>query len=298
MQRLAVLALTLAGICWALGFPLAKLAIREVEPAHMVLLRFMVASVVALPFALATAEARALFRSVPVLLAGSFYGLAFVIQFEGLAGVTVSLAALLVGAMPALIAVAAHLMGERVSRASWIGVVAATAGAALIAGKPEGAGTAIGITLSLMSLLVFLAWLLALKRVPATNSAMAVSAVTLVVATLTVLPVALLLHGLPSLSLSAVAWGGIVGQGLLSTFLATAAWQYGASRVESASAGVFINIEPLMGAALGIWLFGDPAGWPLLLGGALIVMGSIIVVRGERPDTSHVAATTYGLSAD
>jgi drug/metabolite transporter (DMT)-like permease len=298
MKRLAFLALASAGLCWGLGFPLGKLALREVEPAHMVLLRFMVASIVALPFALASAETRALFRSPPVLMAGAFYGLAFVVQFEGLAGVTVTLAALLVGAMPALIAVAAYLMGEHVSRASWTGVAAATAGAALIAGKPGGAGTAVGIALSLTSLLIFLAWLLALKRVAASRSAMGVSAVTLIVATLTVLPVALLLHGPPPIALSGVAWGGIIGQGLLSTFLATAAWQYGASRVDSASAGVFINVEPLVGSMLGIGLFGDPAGWPLLLGGVLIVVGSIVVVRGERPADGNVANATHGLMAD
>ena len=298
MNRLAFLALASAGIFWGLGFPLGKVALREVGPAHMVLLRFAVASILAIPFALATAESRSLFRSPPVLLAGAFYGLAFIVQFEGLAGVTVTLAALLVGAMPALVAVAAYMMGERVSRASWTGVAAATIGAALIAGKPGGAGTAIGITLSLFSLLIFLAWMLALKRVPAAASAMAVSAVTLVVATLTILPIALLLHGRPPIALGALAWSGIVGQGLLSTFLATAAWQYGSARVDSASAGVFINIEPLIGAALGIGMFGDPARWPLLLGGVLIIIGSIVVVRGERPDGSHAATATYGLSPD
>lgn len=200
--------------------------------------------------------------------------------------------------MPALIAGSAYLIGERVTRASWIGVVAATGGATLIAGKPGGAGTAIGIALSLVSLLIFLAWLLALKRVPVTRSAMAVPAVTLVVATLTVLPIALLLHGAPPLALSPVAWSGIIGQGILSTFFATAAWQYGAARVDSASAGVFINIEPLIGAALGIGLFGDPVGWPVLLGGMLIVVGSIVVVRGERPNASHAADATHGLSMD
>ena len=298
MNRLPFLALAAAGLFWGFGFPLGKLVLREVAPAHMVLLRFAVSTIVALPFALASAGARALFKSPPVLLAGAFYGLAFIVQFEGLAGVTVTLAALLVGAMPALIAIAAHLMGERVSRASWIGVAAATTGAALIAGKPGGAGTAIGIALSLLSLFIFLAWLLVLKRVPVTRSAMAVPAVTLVVATVTILPIALFLHGPPPLELSTSTWAGILGQGLLSTFLATAAWQYGATRVDSASAGVFINIEPLVGATLGIGLFGDPAGWPLLLGGVLIVLGSVVVVRGERVDSSHVTDATHGLSLD
>ncbi|MFS0771565.1 DMT family transporter [Sphingomonas sp. 1P08PE] len=295
----AFAALTLAGLFWGLGFPLGKLALREVEPAHLVLWRFAVASAAALPFVLG-AEARALFRSPPVLLSGVLYGLAFMVQFEGLAGVTVTLAALLVGAMPALVAVAARLLGERVSGTSWIGVIGATVGAALIAGKPGGGGTPWGIALSLASLVIFLGWLLVLKRAPVTRSALAVPAVTLVVAMLTILPIALALHGVPPVRLSAAAWGGILGQGLLSTFVATAAWQYGAARVDSASAGVFINIEPLIGAALGIGLFGDPAGLPLILGGILIVAGSIVVVRGERPGSgsTHAADASRGLSSD
>ena len=39
MNRLAFLALTLAGLAWGLGFHLGKLALREIDPAHMVLLR-------------------------------------------------------------------------------------------------------------------------------------------------------------------------------------------------------------------------------------------------------------------
>jgi drug/metabolite transporter (DMT)-like permease len=298
-RSLAFVALTLAGIFWGLGFPLGKLALREVGAAHLVLWRFAVAGLAALPFVLGS-EARALFRSPPVLAAGALYSLAFMVQFEGLTQVTVTLAALLVGAMPALVAVGARLTGERVSAASWAGVAAATAGAALIAGKPGGAGTPLGIALSLASLVIFLAWLLVLKRAPVTRSAMAVPAVTLVLAFLVVLPIAVALHGLPPVRMSAVAWGGILGQGLLSTFFATVAWQYGAARVDSASAGVFINIEPLIGATLGIGLFGDPAGWPLLLGGTMIVIGSIVVVRGERPGAgaTHVADATHGLSQD
>ncbi|MBB4087733.1 DMT family transporter [Sphingomonas carotinifaciens] len=297
-MRAAFIALTLAGLFWGLGFPLGKLALREVAPAHMVLLRFAVASIASLPFALGSAEARALFRSPAVVAAGVLYGLAFIVQFEGLAGVTVTLAALLVGAMPALVAVAAWAMGERVSRASWMGVAGATLGAALIAGKPGGAGTPIGIALSLASLVVFLGWLILAKRAPATRSPLAVPAVTLVVALLAILPVALVLHGPPSLAIGTVAWSGIIGQGLLSTFFATAAWQYGAARVDSASAGVFINIEPLFGALVGITLFGDPAGLALIAGGVLIVSGSIVVVLGERPAIDAPATPPHGLFVD
>jgi drug/metabolite transporter (DMT)-like permease len=288
-KGMAFAALTVAGLCWALGFPLGKLALSEIGPAHMIALRFAVACIVAVPIVLASREARALFRSWPVVAAGMLYGIAFMVQFEGLAGVTVTLAALLVGAMPALVAIGAWALGERVSRLSWLGVVAATAGAALIAGKPDGSGTPIGIALSLLSLLVFLAWLLVLKRAPSTQAPMIVPAVTVVIAMLTILPIALVLHGVPPLALSKVAWMGIIGQGVLATFLATAAWQYGAARVGSASAGVFINIEPLVGAIVGISLFNDPAGFTVIAGGVLIIAGSLVVVLGERHTADTIA---------
>ena len=282
MNRLAFLALAAAGVFWGMGFPLGKLALRETAAAHVVLLRFAVAALVALPFALRGRETRALFRSPVVLLAGALYGVAFLVQFEGLARVSVTLAALLVGVMPALIALSARFLGERVSGASWIGVAAATLGAVLIAGKPGGAGTPLGVALSLAALVIFLAWLFVLRKAPATAAPMAIPAVTVVVAAATILPIALVMHGAPKLDLSVGAWAGIVGQGLFSTLLATAAWQFGSARVGSASAGVFINIEPLMGAAIGVWLFGDHLTLALGVGGLLILVGSFVVVLGEK----------------
>jgi drug/metabolite transporter (DMT)-like permease len=281
-KRIAFLALIIAGLCWGLGFPLGKLVLRETDAAHMVLLRFAVAAVVAAPFALRTPEARALFRSPVILAAGALYGIAFMVQFEGLAHVSVTLAALLVGAMPALIAISAKLLGEKVSRASWGGVAAATLGAALIAGKPDGAGSPLGVALSLGSLFIFLAWLIVLRRAPKTSNAMAIPAVTVIVAAFAVLPIAWVMHGPPKLDLSPVAWSGILGLGVLGTLVATAAWQFGSAHVDSASAGVFINIEPLMGASVGVLLFGDHLTWALAAGGLMIIAGSFAVVLGER----------------
>ena len=282
MRRLAILALILSGVFWGMGFPLGKLAIRELPAAHMVMLRFMVAAIAALPFALANRETRALFRSPPVLIAGVLYGVAFVVQFEGLARTSVTLAALLVGAMPAMIAIVAVLLGEKVTRLSLAGVGAATLGAALIAGKPGEAGSPFGVTLLIVALLIFLAWLVVLRRAPKGPSVMAIPAVLVIVSAVAVVPVAFGLYGPPKLDLSPLAWGGIVAQGIFATLLATAAWQYGLARVGSTTAGVFVNIEPLMGAAIGVAFFGDHLTLALAAGGLMILIGSFIVVLGER----------------
>jgi len=282
MLRLPFLALTLSGVCWALGFPLGKIALLETDAAHLILLRFVVAAAIALPFALKTAQARRLFRSPAVLLAGVLYGVAFLVQFEGLARTTVALSALLVGLMPALIAFSAFLLREPVSRTSWAGVAAATLGAVLIAGKPGSAGTPFGVFLCLAALLIFLAWLLVLRRAPKDAPPLGVTAVSIVAAAIAILPIAWIMHGPPKLALSPVAWAGIIGQGVLATCVATAAWHWGSARVSSASAGVFINIEPLLGAILGVAMFGDPLTLALGLGGLFIIGGSLTVVLGER----------------
>jgi drug/metabolite transporter (DMT)-like permease len=282
MKSIAFVALALAGLCWGLGFPTGKLILTQMDAAHMVLLRFGVAALAAAPFALRSPEVRALFKSPVVLLAGVLYGVAFMVQFEGLAHVSVTVAALLVGAMPALIAVSAKVLGEKVSRMSWAGVAAATLGAALIAGKPDGASSPWGVALSLGALLLFLAWLLTLRRAPKAPNAMAIPAVSIIIAAVTVLPIAFVMHGAPKLALSAPVWAAILAQGVLATLLATAAWQYGAARVGAASAGVFINIEPLIGACCGVLLFGDHLTAALFAGGLLIIGGSLAVVLGEK----------------
>jgi drug/metabolite transporter (DMT)-like permease len=290
--------LTLAGLCWGVGFPLGKIALEETDAPHMVLLRFAVAAAVALPSAVGRPERRALFGSPMVLLAGALYGIAFVVQFEGLARTSVTLAALLVGSMPAMIALSAHLYGERITIAGWMGVAAVTLGAGLIASRPGSQGSPLGVALTLASLVISILWLAALRKTPRSPTPLALPAVTVVVAAATVFPIALVMHGPPKLALSAPAWLGIIGQGVFSTFIATAAWQFGAQRVKSATAGVFINIEPLLAGAIGVWLFGDRLTPALAVGGAMIVLGSLIVILGERDGSAPIdgGSPNYGLS--
>ncbi len=296
MKPLAYAALVLSGLLWGVGFPLGKLALREIDAAHMVTLRLVFAGLAATPFALRRRETRALFAHPWVLGGGVLFALAFLVQFEGLARINVSLAALLVGAMPALIAVASRLAGDRVSRLSWAGVAAATAGAVLIGARPGAGGSPLGVALSVTALFLFLAWLMSLRRAPSPPTPTAMPAVTMIIAAAVLVPLSLALHGAPRLELSARAWAAIAAQGVLCTLLATAAWQFGAAQVGAATAGVFLNLEPLVGMILGVTLFGDPLPLTLAAGGCAIIAGSVLVVMGER-DQGRIAAETAEVMA-
>jgi drug/metabolite transporter (DMT)-like permease len=285
MRLWPYLALSAAGACWGLGLPFGELALREMDAAHMIALRFAVAGLAVLPWIVLRPEGRRLLHHPAVLLAGGCYALGFLIEFEGLARSSVAISALLVGLMPALIAVAAAIGGERIGLASWVGVVGATLGAALIAGRPGSGGSALGVILCILSLPVFLGWLYAAKRAPADASPVDVSCAAIVIAAVVLTILVTLFHGPPNLRLSPTAWGGIVGQALLSTIVATVSWQMGARRVASAAAGVFINLEPLIGAIIGVALFHDRPTLAAGLGGALILAGSLTTVLGEHRRT-------------
>jgi drug/metabolite transporter (DMT)-like permease len=281
------IALAAAGSCWGLGLPFGKIALGETDAAHMILLRFAVAGLTVLPVALRNAKSRSLFLNPAVLAAGACYAVGFLVQFEGLARSSVAISALLVGVMPALIAVAAAIGGDRIGRLSWLGVAGATLGAALIAGKPGAAASPLGVFLCLASLPIFLGWIYAARHTPKDAKSVDVSCAAIVVAAVLLAPMVMILHGPPRLDLSPMAWGGIIGQGLLSTVVATISWQLGSPKVSSAAAGVFINLEPLVGSALGIALFHDRPTLLAALGGLLILGGSLVTVLGEHSDRNE-----------
>ncbi len=285
------LALFASGLCWGLGLPFGKMALGEIDASHMILLRFVVAGLAAAPLALRTAAGRRLLWRPSVLVSGTCYAMGFLLQFEGLARSDVTVAALLVGVMPALIAVSAAVMGERVGPLAWVGIIAATLGAILIAGKPGGGVTVLGIGLCLASLPVFLVWLHATRIAGVGADPVETAAASIVVAALVLLVLVPLLHGPPRLTLSPSAWTGIVGQGLFSTVAATLCWQLGAPKVSTAAAGVFINVEPVVGSALGVAMFHDRLTALIGLGGVLILAGSLVVVLYERrsPEGVHAA---------
>ena len=281
------LALFTSGLCWGLGLPFGKMTLAATDPAHMILLRFLVAAAAALPVILRRPETRRLLLHPATAIAGVSYAVGFLVQFEGLARSSVTVSALLVGGMPALIAVSAAAMGEKVGPLAWVGVAAATLGAVLIAGKP-GQATVLGVVLCIASLPVFLGWLFATRKIP--GGPVDAACASVVVAAVILAPMVILMHGWPRLDLGTSAWIGLVGQGLLSTVVATVCWQLGAPRVSTAAAGVFINVEPLVGSAIGLMVFHDRPTWFSAAGGVLILAGSLTVVLGERRTPGHAKA--------
>ena len=86
------------------------------------------------------------------------------------------------------------------------------------------------------------------------------------------------------------AWLAVGFVVVFGTFLATSAWNYALGTMDSSIAGVFLYVQPVVAAIGGILLLGEHLTWPLLLGGALIILGVAIAQFGpliSKPCCTH-----------
>jgi drug/metabolite transporter (DMT)-like permease len=286
----AFTALALAGCLWGTGFLFGKIALAELGVGHMVLYRFLFASLALLPLAVR--------YRVPIRRADlRYFAIAsalgvpvqFLVQFEGLARTTVSHASLVVGTAPILLAVGAVLFaGERMDGKGWLVLAASTAGAALIVlGAPPGDGAAAssgptlaGDGLVLASLVAAVVWMLlsrSLMRPESGYPPVVVSTYVLCLGTALLLPWVLAVDGPIPTALSTTVWLALAAQGLLATALTTLLWNWGLARVPSSRAGVFLNLEPVVGAILGVVILHEVLG-PLAIVGGVLIVGAAVVL--------------------
>jgi drug/metabolite transporter (DMT)-like permease len=74
-------------------------------------------------------------------------------------------------------------------------------------------------------------------------------------------------------------WLAVVAQGILPTTAAFLFWNWGLARVPAARAGVFLNLEPLVGTLLGIAVLGESLGALGILGGTFILFAAVYFSR-------------------
>jgi drug/metabolite transporter (DMT)-like permease len=97
--------------------------------------------------------------------------------------------------------------------------------------------------------------------------------------TVTLVPVALLWEGVPRLDLTLLCWALVLVLGLGCSAATYALWNWGVVRVPASRAGIFLNLEPLVGALLGILVLGETWGPATIVGGALIVGAALVVLH-------------------
>lgn len=292
-------ACALAGSLWSTGFLFGKIALRSMDSTHMVFYRFLFACIGFLPVLRIPHFNR---REWTQLLIASLLGvpIQFLTQFYGLSLTTVSHAALMVGTMPGILALGATVFaGERLPKIGWVALLGSSAGVGLIvlSGTPGSGHHATGSVPSLtgdllivLSLCISLGWLLLNKSLVRKHSALQVTAWGLICGTVMLVVWVyarnLMLHqALPPIhGVPAIAWWSLIASGVLCTAATSLLWNWGMRHVPASRAGVFLNIEPALGSALGVWLLGDTLGPMAWAGGGLILVAAIMLTSTGPTD--------------
>jgi O-acetylserine/cysteine efflux transporter len=301
-RRNAVAALIAAGLLWGTTVPLSKLALEWLTPGWLTVMRFGLAAAVLL--VVARRNLKTAFTPA-VLISGALgYGGSVMVQNAGITRTSVTHAALLIGAVPVLVAVIAAVWHRTVAKpVAWAGFAVSLLGVGLIAGGGGGGATLSGDGLVLISLLISATVTVAQARLLPGRDPVAVTAVQFLAAAVGALLVAVSTEGVPAVPAGPGPVLAVLALAIGGTLLPFTLFAFGQSRVSAEVAGAFLNLEPLVGAIAGVLVFGNPFGAGQLAGGAAIMVGIVLsslplLTRGRtRRPAAVPAAVMAGAGA-
>ena len=214
-RRHAVAALAAAGLLWGTTVPLSKLALVWLAPGWLTVLRFGLAAAVLLP--VARRRGQRVLEARLLLSGAAGYGGSVIVQNAGITRTSVTHAALLIGAVPVLVAIIAAVWHRAVARpAAWLGFAISLGGVGLVtAGGGGGGASARGDALVLISLVLSATFTVAQGRLLPGRDPVAVTAVQFLGAALGALAFTLVTEGAPAVPAGpgSGAGGGRAGAG-------------------------------------------------------------------------------------
>lgn len=290
----AEVVLVLANIVYATSFVATRLTLADVPPSMLALIRLVVGSLILVPLALALRRPGASALSpadrwrVFWMGALGFAG-AFALSHWGLARSTATNGALLITVEPVtLLLLAPLLLGERLTRREGAGAALALLGATLVvANGIPGLSEALvphwrGDLLLVLAGVAYASYSLIGREILARHSSLSVTAWSIAWGAGAMLPLALIERAsgaLPRVTPTAIA--GTLYLAVVITALGYLAWNYALERVSASRAAIFLNLQPLVGALLGVAVLGESLTPYTVAGGGLILAGLTLTVKGQ-----------------
>jgi drug/metabolite transporter (DMT)-like permease len=210
-----------------------------------------------------------------------------ILMTSGLEHLSASVTALLVGLIPlTTVAFAHHLIdGERMHRGLVPGFILALAGTGLLVEGEGGPGTnpVLGLTLVVTGVLAAGAGGALTRRFALKTPAAELVLPQFVAATGVVLAAALASGSIEGIGrMDRGSFGLIVLLGTACTTVPFGALLWLSQSTTAARVALMAYLVPLVGVTGGILILGEPLGWRLLGGGALILAGVMLADRTER----------------
>src|SRR5262245_43690631 len=282
--------LLVANVVYATSYVATRVTLEAVPPATLALARLVVASLILVPLARGGGPAtvvapRDRWRVVGMGVIG--FAAAFAFGHWGLGRSTATNAALLIVVEPlTLLLLGPTLLGERLTGRERVGAVSAVAGALLVVvnGIPGVTERLVphwrGDVLLVLSGIAFASYTLFGRPLLAHHRALPLTARSIVWGIPAMLPLAVLewVQGTrPVWTATAVV--GTLYLAVVITALGYLSWNWALERVTASRAGVFVNLQPVIGAGLGVALLGEPLTVFTAAGAGLVTLGLVLTVK-------------------
>jgi drug/metabolite transporter (DMT)-like permease len=279
---------------------LGKLAYDEGATVGTLLaVRFVLAAALFWALVLASGaanEIRALRGSdvgIALALGAGAYALQAGCFFAALARVDASLLSLLLYTFPAMVAVAAIVLGrERADPRRFAALALASCGLVLVLASAEaGALDALGAALALSAAVIYTTYILVSEGVAGRIRPSLLSALVCSGAAMSLTLGSALVGDLRPGEVSAAGWGWLAGIAVVSTVAAVSLFFAGLRRVGPTTASVLSTVEPVVTVLLAFIVFGELLGTLQLIGGALVIAAVLVLASyGPREAIGRAAA--------
>ncbi len=281
-------------VIWGVPYLLIRVAVRELDPAALVLARTGIAVLLLLPLAALRGELRPLLpRWLPLLaFAAIEIALPWVLLGAAETQISSSLTALLLAAVPLVGAVIARTTGarERLEPRNALGLGIGLVGVAAIVGLNLGGAGALPITEVALVAVCYAVGPAILQRFLAGLPALGVIAASLALTAVAYVPIVAV--GSTFERPSAKVVGAVVTLAVVCTALAFVLFFALIAEIGPVRATVITYVNPAVAAVLGIVVLDERLTTGMLVGFVLVLAGSVLATasRREPPQALEPAA--------
>lgn len=274
------------GVIWGIPYALIKIAVVELSPQMLVLVRTGLAAAVLLPIAARRDVLRPLVAHWRVLLAYTLAEIMLPWYFINSAEQRIpsSTAGLLLAAVPLAGVAVAFLMrrAEPMQGHNWLGLAVGFAGVAALVGFDIAGSDLIGVAEMSVAVVGYAIGPALLARHLSAQSGLAVAAVSLAIAAVVYLPIVLATDGVPNEWPSTGVIAAVVVLAVVCSALAFLLLFALVAEVGPVRATVFTYLNPAVAVAVGaLWLGERITVWTFV-GFVLVLTGSFLVTYRRR----------------
>ena len=287
---LATLALLSVTACWGSTFFLIKDLLDRVPVLDFLAVRFAIATVtVFLLFPRALGRLSSAARKQAAVL-GLLYGLAQILQTEGLGHTPASVSGFITGmyviCTPLL---AAPLLGQRIGAWTWGAVLLAVSGLGVL--TLSGLSVGYGEALTFVAAVLYALHIVGLGAWSKPGDAIGMTIVQLAV--VTVICFAVTAPDGVVLPSTAADWASVIYMAVFAAGLALAFQTWAQAHLPPTRSAIIMSMEPVFAAFFAVLLGGEDATLRMLVGGAMVVSAMLIVEVAPRrkieAEVTHIA---------